>query len=228
MRAAVQTTLIRDRQGYDVRDYGQPAFDPKLTLLGRPPSGIHIVGRSGLNELVTISTASNLRLWVKASQLVSPEQVAGFMTKWGQLSRWIGDDGSRPYEEPFILLEPHLNGLRQLAGYVEAGDRDNFYLNLKNNRLLDRANLTVDVQNPESALVLEAPSLLRFMLIEMWNEFGGERPANLGFRSCRYCGLTFQVGGRRYSHGRRADARYCSASCKNMASRKRTKGLQSD
>jgi hypothetical protein len=45
------------------------------------------------NDRVYISTAQNLRLWEKARELDSPDDVAAFMSKWGQLSRWIGDKG---------------------------------------------------------------------------------------------------------------------------------------
>ncbi|MBI3702729.1 MAG: hypothetical protein HY244_02475 [Rhizobiales bacterium] len=223
MRASVRTTIIRDLAGYEVRDYGNPAPVPGASLLAGPPSGIHIVGKSGTNETVTISTAQNLRRWEKVRRINSPEEIVEFMNAWGQISRWLGDDGSKPYSEAYILIEPHLQSIKQLASYVEGGDKRNFYLSLTGNRLLDRAIIAVDVNEPDSAFIVEAPSLLRFMIVEMWNEFGGERPADFGFRICPHCGTQFQVGGRRDTKTRRTDARFCSDSCRSMASRARVK-----
>jgi hypothetical protein len=222
MRSVVRTTIIRDKRGYEVRDYGNPTPPPGATLLSAPPTGVHIVGKAGANEMFSISTADNLRLWEKARHLISADDVADFMCRWGQLSRWLTDDGSQPYSEPFLLIEPHLQGLRQLASFVETDDKFGFCRSLKNQLLLARANIAIDINDPGLPVVVEAPSLLRFMLLEMWNEFGGERPAQLGVRSCSYCGKLFQVGGRRGTATRRADARHCSDSCKNMASRART------
>ena len=223
MRTSVRTTIIRDRAGYNVHDYGNPTPVPGVTLLGQPPSGVHIIGRSGANEKVSIRTTQNLRLWEKARKLNSPHEVAGFMDRWGQISRWLGDDGSKPYSEAYILIEPHLQSIKELATCVEIGDKQNFYLSLTGNRLVDRAIIAVDLTEPDSAFIVEAPSLLRFMVVEMWNEFGGERPAGFGFRICPHCGGQFQVGGRRDTKTRRIDARFCSDSCRNMASRAHVK-----
>lgn len=222
MRSAVKTMIIRDRGGYEVRDYGYPKLPEGATLLSGPPTGIHIVGRTGTNEIISISSASNLRLWEKACRLISPQGVANFMSRWGQLSRWLNDDGSKPYSESFVLIEPGLQGLKQLAGFVETGDKHGFCRSLNDHVLLSRANIAIDIDDPNLPLVVEAPSLLRFMLLEMWNEFGGERPAQIGIRNCAYCQKLFQAGGRRGIASRRADALYCSDSCKNMASRART------
>lgn len=223
MHASVQTELIRDLKGYEVRDYGNPAPDPKTTILGQPPSGTHIVGKSGANENVIISTADRLRLWDKARRLNSPREVADFMSRWGQISRWLGDDGSRPYSEAYILIEPHLQSIKRLASYVEIGDRKSFYMSLTGGRLLDRTTIAIDVNDPMSTMIVHAPSLLRFMVVEMWNEFGGERSAEFGFKVCPHCGRQFQAGGRRDTMARRADAQFCSDSCRNMASRARVK-----
>ena len=226
MRAAIQTTIIRDREGYEVRDFGEPASDPSATLAGQPPSGIYIVGKSGTNDRFLISTEQNLQLWRKACRLNSPQEVAEFMGRWGQISRWLTDDGSRSYKESYLLLEPHLQAIKQLAVFVDAGDKSGFSSSLVGNRLLDRANIAIDVNQQDAPLIIEAPSLLRFMIIEMWNEFGGERPTKLGFRNCRHCGRQFQIGGRRHTTGRRIDAQFCSDSCRNMASRMRVKSKQ--
>jgi hypothetical protein len=223
MRTSVQTTIIRDSGGYEVHDYGNPVPDPSVSLLGQPPSGIYIVGKSGVNEKVVISTALNLHLWEKARRLNSPHEVAQFMDRWGQISRWLNDDGSKPYKEAYFFIEERLQGIKRLAGYVDASDKQGFSSSLNGSRLLDRANIAIDINDPLSPLIVEAPSLLRFMVIEMWNEFGGERPATLGFRNCSYCGEQFQVGGRRKTKTLRIDARYCSDSCRNMASRARVK-----
>src|SRR5207253_1629784 len=122
----VKTTIIRDRAGYDVRDYGNPDPPEGATLLSGPPTGVHIVGKSGTNKMVSISTADNLRLWEKARHLISADDVANFMSRWGQLSRGLLDDGSQPYSEPFLLIEPYLQGLKQLASFVEADDKLGF------------------------------------------------------------------------------------------------------
>ena len=223
MHTVIKTTLIRDRDGYEVRDYGDPALASGQTILGGPPSGIHIVGKSGVNELISISTAANLRLWRKACQLVSAVEVANFMCRWGQITKWLTDDGKQPYAESFLLIEPHLRDLKSLAYFVESDDKRGFCSSLKGQFLITRANVAVDVSDSQMPLVIEAPSLLRFMLFEMWCEFGGEKSAHPGIRSCAYCNKVFSVGGRRRTNSRRADSRYCSDSCKNLASRNRTR-----
>jgi hypothetical protein len=134
------------------------------------------------------------------------------------------DDGNQPYGEAFLLIERHLNSLKHLAGHVDVGDRVGFCLALNNQKLVDRANIVIDLTDPSFPLFIEAPSLLRFMMLEMWSEFGGERPAHAGVRTCAHCGSPFLAGGRRGGKGRRGDARYCSESCKNMASRLRRAG----
>ena len=151
MRTIIRTTIIRDRDGYEVRDYGNPAPAKGATILGGPPSGVHIIGKAGVNEMIPISTAANLRLWKKARQLDSVHDVTTFMDSWGQLSRGLRDDGSRPYRESFLLVEPHLQDLKKLANFVEAGDRQGFCLSLNNHVLLSRANIAIDVADaPES------------------------------------------------------------------------------
>src|SRR5262249_14671583 len=134
-----------------------------------------------------------------------------------------GDNGAQPYQEPYLLLEPHIVGIKTLAQFVDVNDRIGFCQSLKDHRLLDRTNIVVDVDRAELPLIIEAPSLARFMLLEMWSEFGGDRPNQIGIRNCRHCGRIFHVGGRRHTKSRRGDALYCSDSCKNMASRTRTK-----
>lgn len=106
MRAVVRTTIIRDLNGYEVRDYGEQK--PGKTILSAPPSGVHIVGKSGVNEKFFISTDQDLRLWEKVRRLDSTEDVAGFMSNWGQISRWSGDDAERAYSESFLLISPTL------------------------------------------------------------------------------------------------------------------------
>jgi hypothetical protein len=141
----------------------------------------------------------------------------------GQLSRWLSDDGSRPYAEAYLFIDEHLSAIKKLADFVDAGDRRGFSATLNGGRLLDRANLRIDLARSNPLLILEAPSLLRFMVIEMWNEFGGDRATQFGFKNCQYCGQTFQIGGRRGTNTRRVDAQFCSDSCRTMASRARIK-----
>jgi hypothetical protein len=194
-----------------------------MTLLGAAmrPSGIHIVGKAGVNECLWISNDETRGLWEKARKFDSPESAADFMSQWGQISRSLLDDGTRPYDEAYILIEEHLAGLKHLATFVDAYDRIGFCSSLNQQVLLHRANIVIDVSQADHQLVIEAPSLLRFMLLEMWSEFGGERPAHVGIRNCAHCRRMFHVGGRRGTKTRRQDAKYCSESCKNMASRAR-------
>ena len=158
----------------------------------------------------------------KVRRIESAEDVAEFMSKWGQISRWLTDDGSRPYSESYLLIEPHLSGIKHFAGYVDTSDKIGFCYSLRDQLLVERANFVIDTKHPEMPLVIETSSLLRFVLLEMWNEFGGEHPAHWGVQNCQYCDHPFQVGGRRGTQSRRADAHYCSDSCRNMASRART------
>jgi hypothetical protein len=83
MRTFVETIVIRDRDGYRVHDYGSPAPNPSATLAEQPESGIYIIGNSGTNEKVIISTEKKLRLWDKVRQLDSPHDVVNFMNRWG-------------------------------------------------------------------------------------------------------------------------------------------------
>jgi hypothetical protein len=219
MRALARTMIIRDRAGYEVRDYGEPAAGG--TLMTAKPSGIHIMGKSGVNDNVWISAGGNYGLWQQARSLDTPLSVAKFMGKWGQLSRWLTDDGNQRYDEAYLLIEPYLKSIRYLAGFVDTGDKLGFGKALNKQVLLSRADITIDVDDSDLPLVIEARSLLQFMILEMWSEFGGDRPARVGFRTCGHCGRAFRVGGRRGTRARRADAHFCSDSCKNMASRVR-------
>src|ERR1700730_11608942 len=168
MRALIRTTIIRDRSGYHLHDYGDPApLRPGQSLLSGPPSGLHIVGTSGVNEMIRMTTAQDLRLWDKARRLSSPSDVADFMSRWGQITRWLGDEGDRPYEEPYILIEPHLKGLKYLGEYVDSGDKSGFARSLDKNMLLERAGVAIDINSDDLPLIIEAPSLLRFMIFEM-------------------------------------------------------------
>jgi hypothetical protein len=102
MRTLIQATIIRDQDGYAVHDYGNPAPDPSLTLMNQPPSGIYILGKSGTNEKVSISIARNLRLWERARRINSPDEAAAFMNRWGQISRWLTDDGRQAIQRTLL------------------------------------------------------------------------------------------------------------------------------
>src|SRR5216684_3378749 len=159
MRVVIRTMMIRDREGYEVRDFGErPPKNPGETLLEHAthPSGIHIVGKVGVNEKdVWISSELNLRLWEKARKLETPDSVADFMSRWGQVSRWLTDDGSRPYNEAYFFIEEHLTALKRLANFVDANDKSGFCSSLNRHLLLDRANIAIDASQAELPLVIE-------------------------------------------------------------------------
>lgn len=221
MRAIVRVTVIRDIDGYQVVDYGPER--PGRTLLGAPPSGIHIVGVSGRNESVTYSLDQNLRLWKKIVAAEDVDGVAAFMSRWGSLDIFhtVTEPKNR-FDTAYILLEPLIQGLQYLAKKVEAFDPEGFSMSLRENAVF-HGKIAVDVATPGLLIFLDARSFYQFLIFEMWNEFGGERPAHQAIRRCSYCSRTFRVGGRR-SNTRRTDAKYCSDSCRNMASRARVTG----
>lgn len=228
MRTLIQATFFRDRKGYEVRinDERQPIASAAKrslppTILSGGARGPRIVGRSGVNDTHTISTADNHRLWEKVIKLDSPDDVAKFMGKWGKIDRWLGEDSTQAHDEPFSLIKPKLDGIKYLAAFVDSGDRESFAWSLRQQILAQRVDIKLDIKEPYYPLVIDAKSLYRFILFEMWSEFGSARSANLGIRTCEYCSKTFNIDGRRGGRGRRADARYCSDSCKNMASRAR-------
>jgi hypothetical protein len=214
-------TVQRDVLGYEVRSRFAQAGAAETTLAGGgycPGDEIvEIVAKSGRTEPVSFSTNHQRpRIWTKLKRLTGPSEIAQFMTKWAPL------DAQRPpvveYRSNFRSLGGLVDGLKRLVPFVETYDRTGFLT------ALGHAPVFHGTMVPDASangLVGHVSSLSQFLILEMWLDFGAERPARESIRTCRWCRRVFRVGGRRESPSRRSDARYCSDSCKNQASRAR-------
>jgi hypothetical protein len=219
-RTSFTVEVPRDRGGYEVVTRIVAAGALTTIAGGLQKAGdvvVDIVGRSGEIEFVTYSTGtSRPPIWPKLKKLVHPGDIARFMSKWGAIDQL---PRARPqYVRSVDGLLSILSGLKQLSRFVESNDRDGF-LGALGNRTVFHGTLRAD---PNSGhLVGEVTSFAMFLVLEMWLDFGGDRRSSDGVRTCAWCRRPFRAGGRRTSTALRADATYCSKSCRNMASRAR-------
>lgn len=180
---------------------------------------VEIVGKSSAIELVRYETGSSrVPIWPKLRTLTYPGDIARFMSKWGAIDR-----SPRMQSEYVASLDSLLlviGGLKHLAARVESNDVDGF-LGALHDRTVFHGTLRPEANGRTGRLVGEATNLTQFLILEMWLDFGGERPARGGIKTCEWCNQPFRAGGRRKSTGLRADAAYCSKSCRNAASRAR-------
>jgi hypothetical protein len=220
-------TVPRDRKGYEAVNRtvsSQEAASYVGTLAGgsRKEGDVvtEIVGKSGEIKLVRYVTGSNRSppIWPKLKTLTDAADIAGFMSKWGAIDRSLGMRSE--YIASAASLLQLVSGLKYLVGFVEANDIDGFLGALKDQTVFHGA-LRAEADGAAGRLVGEATSLAQFLVLEMWLDFGGERPSRGGIKTCLWCRRTFYAGGRRKSTGLRADAAYCSKSCRNAASRAR-------
>jgi hypothetical protein len=221
-------TVDRDIDGYEVKtafatecdiDAARGTLAGGSLKVGDPT--IEIVGRSGKTEPVTYRT--NLRrprIWTKLKNLTYPGDIASFMSDWG-----IIDGPPRrtfEYRSSLEWLGLIVNNLKHLAAFVESYDRDGFLAALGPAPVF-HGTLIPEPTVRGSGLVGHVSSLEQFLVLEMWLDFGAECPARESIRTCPWCKHAFRAGGRIMSGSMRSDARYCSASCRNQASRARTK-----
>lgn len=206
MLPPLTVTILKDAHGYGVESV--PDEPTEGLILGRR-SGVYIVGRGGWKEFRTYDTGQQLQLWKKIIRIRSPDALAAFMSNWGPVTRW---DVSWPFNEPYSLLKPVLDGLRNLAGHVDALDRTGFV------QSLGPSAGVLQLQADENGnWYPTVKTLAQFAVVEMVQTFEGDRPAHLGFRACQACGELFPVGGRRKQGNRRRDALYCDDKCRKAA-----------
>jgi hypothetical protein len=219
-------TVPRDREGYEAVNRTVSARDVATgagTLAGggRKEGDVvtEIVGRSGEVQTVRYTTGSNrLPIWPKLKKLTDPTDIARFMSKWGAIDRSLGMRSE--YIASADSLLQLVDALRCLAEFVESNDIDSFLGALKE-RAVFHGTLRAEADSATGRLVGEATSLAQFLVLEMWLDFGGERSSRGGIKTCLWCRRAFRAGGRRKSTSLRADAAYCSKSCRNAASRAR-------
>jgi hypothetical protein len=216
-------TVPRDRSGYEVVSRIVCAGTGETTIAGgngkKGDVFVEIVGRSGEIESVPYKTGSSrLPIWPKLKKLTHPGDIAHFMSKWGAIDHSLGAQSR--YVRSVDALSSVVSGLKHLAGYVESNDRDGFLETLRD-RTIFHGRLKAD---PHSGRLFgEVTNLALFLVLEMFMDFGGDRPSRGGIKTCAWCNQPFRVGGRRMSTALRADASYCSKSCRNTASRARVK-----
>jgi hypothetical protein len=182
---------------------------------------VEIVGKSGEVEAVRYKTGSNrVPIWPKLRKLSDPDDIARFMSNWGEIDRsmWMRSQ----YVASADLLLDRVRGLKYLVAFVESNDMDGFLAALRD-RIVFHGTLRREADGPAGGLVGEAANLAQFLVLEMWLDFGGDRPSRGGMKACGWCTQPFRAGGRRKSTGLRSDAVYCSKSCRNAASRARVR-----
>jgi hypothetical protein len=219
-------TVPRDRSGYEVVTRTVRANPGEVTLAGgNRKEGdvvVEIVGRSGEIAWVSYETGSSrLPIWPKVNKLTHPGDIAHFMSKWGAIDHSLGAQSR--YVRSVEALLSLVGGLKDLAAHVESNDRDGFLEALRD-RTIFHGRLKAD---PHSGhLIGEVTNLALFLILEMWMDFGGDRPSRGGIKMCAWCNRAFSTGGRRKSTALRADAVYCSKSCRNSASRARVESIR--
>ena len=213
----------RDRSGYEVVSRIVCAGTVETTIAGgnrkKGDVVVEIVGRSGEIELVTYKTGSNRSpIWPKLKKLAHPGGIAHFMSKWGAIHHMLWMQPK--HIAPLDALLPLIGGLRHLAACVESNDVNGFLGALKDQTIF-HGTLKLEADVHGRRLLGEASSLAQFLVLEMWMDFGGDRPSRGGIKTCAWCSQPFRAGGRRKSTALRVDAAYCSKSCRNTASRAR-------
>jgi len=213
-------TVPRDRSGYEVVTQIVRADTP--IAAGNLKKGdvvVEIVGRSAEIELVRYETGSNrIPIWPKLKRLTYPGDIATFMSKWGAIDH--SPQAQSKYVRSVDALLSVVGGLKHLAAHVESNDHDGFLEALRDRTIFHG---TLKVGPHSGGLIGEVTNLALFLMLQMWMDFGGDRPSRGGIKSCAWCNQTFPAGGRRKSTALRVDAAYYSKSCRNAASRARVK-----
>lgn len=213
----------RDVDGYVARDYGPRPTEDRTFLR---PSGEQIEGRSGIVECFWHEAHKGQRLWREVSRIDNLEGLTRFMDRHGPLSEVSPERGEDIGWPRARLPEPQsFSGLGEmglvaqlsdLAATVDALDRQGFIDKLAFTPL---GSPRIYPRGTGAPWTLQFPSLFELLKYEMLCEFGDEelaRPAHLSMRPCANCGKTIATGGRRGAT-RRADAKFCSDSCRVAA-----------
>lgn len=196
--------MKRATKGYQVKDR-EPGAAARHTILGSADQSQWIErALGGAVEDVSYSSASNRRIYRHALKIQSADDMAAFQAKYGEL--YNGRSLSFDYGVEMI------EDLRQLADGLQFERKQTLRAASKNG--LFRGDFHIDPS--DGTIFIKARSLREFMRLELWMSFATGRH----FQECEYCGKLFRTGGQR-NVARRADARYCSPSCRTMASRKR-------
>jgi hypothetical protein len=196
-------TVPRDRSGYEVVTRTVCGDAASGTLAGgnrrEGEIVVEIVGKSGEIESVRYKTGSHrLPIWPKLRNLTYPGDIAGFMSKWGVIDRSLGTRSE--YVASVDSLLQLVGSLKYLAAFVESNDIDGF-LGALRDRTVFHGTLRPEAEGRAGRLVGEASSLAQFLILEMWLDFGGERPSRGGIKACRWCNQPFRAGGRRKING---------------------------
>ena len=209
---SVTFTGFRDANGYELKHYpARQRLPGEGTFL--ISEGAHIVGRSGHSEK---AATPNAKTWRRLLALDGPESLVEFMNEFGPLGRNVSS--SEIYENSWILLEPLVQRLRQLASYAEAFDREGFEGIVQGREVL----LQRFWRTAKPGLQIEFKSLADYLVWQMWNLLRErDTPAQEVMRKCKGCEQFFRVGAGR-GEGRRVGAIFHSRGCAD-AYRKRQK-----
>jgi hypothetical protein len=149
--------------------------------------------------------------------LHSPEDVLGFIRKWGPLTE-AGHDPARGEDVPQVL--EHAAAFRSFLSYGEGQERNLASWAGADGKAIGRLDLVL-ARDPASGmpcLQLRPPTLLGALWLQLGQKLSGNRP----FRECLHCKAWFETGP---GAGRRLDAMFCSDEHRQFFnSLKRSKG----
>jgi len=208
-----------DAEGYELLSFPVMPTNRPATIIGGPPEGKYIAGRSGRPMLRPVS---NPNTWRNLLKLEGPETLVQFQTEYGPLTPV---DPSERFFEPWILLEPVLELLLKLAKCADACDQEGLLKLVEGRQVLVQRLGSLPSKKggrPHPGLTIEFQSLASFLIWQMWNACGEQdHPATERVRMCKHCGEMFVAGQARAAGGRRVDAKYCPTKCKDAASKRR-------
>jgi hypothetical protein len=202
----------QDRAGLELRVTVNRALDG-YRLVGRRGSNRSIAGRAVAgayvercsDRIVRVEYGGGraLHIWREAVSIKTPHHLIEFQAKWGEVLK------------ESILYDYARDAINDLAA-IKAGleiERRQFLKDMRGKEFF-KGSFQIDPRS--GSLFIQARSLLEFMRVELWMEFANGRP----MQECQHCGSLFRTGGQR-GKAKRADSKYCSASCRSMASRAR-------
>lgn len=213
-----------DEEGYELHSFRVRAPNRTATILGGPPEGEYIAGKSGRPMLKPIS---NPNAWRSLLELDGPESLVRFQTEYGPLTPV---DPSEKFFEPWNLLKPTVELLSALAKCADAYDQEGFFKLVEGRQVIVQrlgSLPSTEGRRPHRGLTIEFRSLPSSLIWQMWNACGEQdHPTTERASTCKHCGKMFVVGQARASGGRRVDARYCSTKCKDAESKRRKRAAR--
>lgn len=235
MRIFFATTVKIDRKGYVLRNIDDADGINSAAYGG---AGLFDIGDcicpvSGEYQERTYRSGQGRSLWKSASKVRTAEQALSFYKSfgpiWPSLDAYV-NGATIPAWRMADVLKWHKT-LRNISerkesymGWVHPGKIDDPSVYLKDRLLGSNAEIFLDKSGPHGEITIQIQMPWQFALIEMLTEIGVTRRTIESQRTCGYCGSPFTAGGGR-GGSKRIDAKYCSPSCTQAASRQRRKIL---